>query len=166
MLVYDAASQQGQIEVFIDTTTLEASTEKAQASARGPDFFDVEKHPSMDFKSTRFVFEEGKLKAVDGNLTLVGKTRPVTLTVTGSSCTTTTPQEPGTCRAAAELMVKRSDFDMKAWGHSVGEMVTIRIAICAKQVVEKDKEREKDPPKEPAKEPVKNEPAAEATPAR
>ena len=55
MLIYDAALHQGHIEVFIDTTTLEASTEKAQSSARGPDFFDVEKHPSIDFKSTRFV---------------------------------------------------------------------------------------------------------------
>ena len=37
-LIYDAASRQGSIEVFIDTTTLEASTTGAQESARGPHF--------------------------------------------------------------------------------------------------------------------------------
>ena len=141
-LIYDAASRQGSIEVFIDTTTLEASTTGAQESARGPDFFEVDKYPSIDFRSSRFDFDENRLASVEGNLTLVGKTRPVVLTVTESRCAGATEQEPAHCRAAAELQVKRSDFGMKAWSHTVGEEVTIRIVITARQVAEKEVARE------------------------
>jgi len=154
-LVYDAASRQGYIEVFIDTTTLEASTENARASARGPDFFEVDKYPSIDFKSTRFVFDESKLKAVEGSLTLVGKTRPVTLVVNSSGCTPALELAPAYCRAAAELVVKRSDFGMKAWAHTVGEEVTIRIAITARQTLDKE------PPRDGGREPVRDAPKIE-----
>ncbi|MEP7154713.1 MAG: YceI family protein [Betaproteobacteria bacterium] len=157
MLIYEPASHQGHIEVFIDTTTLEASTEKARASARGPDFFDAEKFPSIDFRSSRFVFEENKLRAVEGSLTLVGRTRPVTLTVTSSGCVAAADAEPAYCRADAELMVKRSDFGMKAWAHTVGEQVTIRIAITARQAPETVKDPAKESPKEPLKEAPKSE---------
>ncbi len=183
-LVYDAASRQGSIEVFIDATTLEASTSRAQASARGPDFFEVDKYPSIDFKSSRFVFDDVRLRAVEGSLTLVGKTRPVVLNVIESACVAAVKQEPAYCRASAELMVKRSAFGMKAWSHTVGEEVTIRIVIMARQMAEgesskaeppketpkespKDlaKEMPKEIPKEPVKEPSpKNEPRPDAPP--
>lgn len=149
-LVYDTATRQGSIEVYIDATTLEASTPKAQASARGAAFFEVDKYPSIDFRSSRFVFDESRLKSIEGSLTLVGKTQPVILAVTESHCTAASDQEPAYCRAAAVLVVNRSAFGMKAWSHTVGEEVTIRIAITARQLPEKEPTREI--PKEPANE--------------
>lgn len=135
-LIYDVATRQGSIDVFIDATTLEASTPSAQSSARGPQFFEVDKYPSIDFKSSRFVFDEDKLKSVEGNLTMVGKTRPVALIINDSQCVAAVEQEPARCRAVAELRVKRSTFGMTAWSHTVGEEVTIRIVITARQVAE------------------------------
>lgn len=136
-LVFDRATRQGSIEVSIDTTTLVASTARAQASARGTEFFDVEKFPSIEFKSSRFVFDESRLTFVEGSLTLVGVTQPVVLTVTDSHCDAANEGEPARCRAAAELVVKRSSFGMKAWSHTVGEEVTIRINIRARQALER-----------------------------
>ena len=136
-LVFDRATRQGSIEVSIDTTTLVASTARAQASARGTEFFDVEKYPSIEFKSSRFIFDESRLMFVEGSLTLVGVTQPVVLTVTDSHCDAADEIEPARCRAAAELVVKRSNFGMKAWSNTVGEEVTIRINIGARQVLEK-----------------------------
>ena len=161
-LVYDMATRQGSIEVFIDATTLEAGTAHAQSTSRGADFFAVEKYPSIDFKSSRFVFDESRLKSIEGSLTLVGKTQPVILAVTASHCAAATEQQPALCRAAAELVVKRSAFGMKAWTHTVGEAVTIRIAITARQAPEK--EPLKEAPKEPAKDAPKIELAPEAAP--
>jgi polyisoprenoid-binding protein YceI len=167
-LVYDVASKQGSIDVSIDTTTLEASTAGARASARGPDFFDVEKYPSIDFKSSRFIFDENRLRSVEGNLTLIGKTQPVVQIVNDSKCVAAVEQEPGRCHAAAELRVKRSAFGMKAWSHTVGEEVTIRIGLSAVQAAGKEppKDAPKDTQKEPVKEPPKSEPAPEAPPGR
>jgi len=137
-LVYDRAARQGSIEVFIDATTLEADPASAQALARGADFFGVEKFPSIDFRSSRFVFDESRLKFIEGSLTLVGNTQPVVLTVTDSRCERAQEKEPASCHAAAELVITRSAFGMNAWAHTVGEEVTIRIAITGRQSSEKD----------------------------
>lgn len=147
-LVYDIATKQGSIEVFIDATTLEASTPTAQSSARGPEFFEVDKYPSIDFKSSRFVFDENRLKSVEGNLTMVGKTRQVALIINDSECVAAVEQEPARCRAVAELRVKRSTFGMTAWSHAVGEEVTIRIVLTARQVADGEP-RKAEPPTDP-----------------
>lgn len=169
-LIYDRASRQGSIEVFIDATTLEAATAHAQSIARGAEFFAVDRYPSIDFKSSRFIFDESRLKSIEGSLTLVGQTRPVVLTVIDSICVAANEQEPGICRATAELVVKRSAFGMKSWSHTVGEEVTIRILISARQTPEKEppkvepkvlpKEAPRDAPKDVSKEAPK-EPATE-----
>ena len=67
----------------------------------------------------------------------LGVTQPVVLTVTDSHCDAAEEIEPARCRAAAELVVKRSSFGMKAWSHTVGEEVTIRINIRARQAPER-----------------------------
>lgn len=135
-LNYDRATRQGSIEVVIDTTTLVASTAHAQTSARGMDFFEVDKYPSIEFKSSRFVFDENRLAFIEGSLTMVGNTRPVILNVSASSCDTATASEPARCHATADVVVKRSNFGMKAWARTVGEEVTIRISIMARQAKE------------------------------
>ena len=177
-LIYDRASRQGSIEVFIDATTLEAATAHSQSIARGTEFFAVDRYPSIDFKSSRFIFDESRLKSIEGSLTLVGQMRSVVLSVTDSNCVAANEQESGTCRAAAELVVKRSAFGMKSWSHTVGEEVTIRILISARQAPERappnvepkvvpqeaSKDAPKDLSKEAAKETPKIERGAEAAP--
>lgn len=131
MLSLDAASQTGSIEVTVDTASLAANSARAEAAARGPNFFDVEKYPRMDFKSSRFVFDRNRLHAIEGTLTLTGAARPVTLLVNHATCKAAFQQEPPVCRAEAVLKLKRSAFGMKAWSHSIGDDVTIRIALVA-----------------------------------
>ncbi|MEO8104230.1 MAG: YceI family protein, partial [Betaproteobacteria bacterium] len=137
MLFYDRETRQGSIDVVIDTTTLVSNNAKAQSLARGPEFFDVEKYPSIAFKSSRFVFDERHLRFIEGSLTLVGHTRPVVLTVTNSRCDAATEHELASCHATAELVVKRSAFGMKAWSRTVSEEVVIRITIAARQATER-----------------------------
>lgn len=132
-LIYDPATKQGSIDVAIDATTLESSTSKARANARGADFFNVDKFASIDFKSSRFVFDDDKLRAVEGALTLVGMTKPVVLVVNDSKCEPAREREAAYCRADATLTVKRSDFGMKAWSSTVGDEVVIQIVIMAKK---------------------------------
>mgnify|MGYP000078272258 CR=1 FL=1 len=143
-LYYDPATRQGNIDVAIDATTLEASTAKAQANARGADFFNVEKFASIDFKSSRFVFEDEKLRAVEGTLTLIGVSRPVTLVVNDSKCEPANERAAAYCRADATLTVKRSAFGMKAWSHTVGDEVVIQIVLMARKTPEKSAEKAPD----------------------
>ncbi|HUQ40412.1 MAG TPA: YceI family protein [Acidimicrobiales bacterium] len=62
----------------IDLASVDTRDAKRDEHLRGADFFDVENHPSMDFRSTA-VRPTGDGYAVDGELTIRGVSRPVTL---------------------------------------------------------------------------------------
>ena len=93
------------VEVTIDATTLTTGDERRDGHLRSADFFDVENHPTITFKSTRVEPRDGnatRLRIV-GDLTVRGTTREVVLeatndgrgvspygkTVSGFSATTT-----------------------------------------------------------------------------
>ncbi len=128
---FDPASQVGQIEVLIDTTSVETNSARATAATRGPGFFNIERYPRMEFKSSRFVFEAHRLRSIEGLLTLTGITQPVTLAINHATCKAAIARERSVCRADAVVTIKRSTFGMKAWPHSVSDNVTIRISLVA-----------------------------------
>ena len=132
MLFYDPQSKQGSIDVLIDSNTVDASTAHARTSVRGPDFFNVEKYPSIEFRSSRFVFDSDKLKIIEGMLTLTGTSQPVSLDIMGSRCEAASPMEVAVCRADAKLVVQRSAFGMNAWSQMLSDTVTIRVGIVAR----------------------------------
>jgi polyisoprenoid-binding protein YceI len=69
------------VEVAIDVATINTNVADRDAHLRGPDFFDVEHHPSMTFVSREVrVDDDGQIK-LTGDLTIRGTTRPVVLDV-------------------------------------------------------------------------------------
>ena len=80
---------QSSVTATVDLSSIDTRQEQRDAHIRSADFFDVENHPTMTFRSTA-VRTEGADWLVDGELTLKGNTRPVTL-----SPTTTPPPSIG-----------------------------------------------------------------------
>jgi polyisoprenoid-binding protein YceI len=70
------------VEATIDTTTVSTNNEARDKHLKSPDFFNVEKFPTMTFKSTSVTGASGKLQVI-GDLTLAGVTKSVTLDVDG-----------------------------------------------------------------------------------
>jgi len=125
------------IHVIIDTTTLKPSnfdSESKRRMLRGPEFFDVDRFPIIEFKSSRFRYEAGKLIAIDGDITLLGVSRPVILKVSKSGCEVANPARAARCTASAELTLKRFDFGMKSWFGTVSDDVTIAVELVAVEV--------------------------------
>jgi polyisoprenoid-binding protein YceI len=105
------------VEATINTTTLTTNNEKRDGHLKSPDFFNVEKFPTMTFKSTAVTGAPGKLQVV-GDLTLTGVTKSVTLDVDGP-----TPPQKGmggklVTGFSATGKLKRSDFN---FGSKFGE---------------------------------------------
>jgi polyisoprenoid-binding protein YceI len=122
------------IHAVIDTTTLDAHVVNAHATnkiLRGPEFFNVEKFPTIEFKSKQFRYEGEKVTHIDGTLKVVGTTRPVTLIVENSGCTPASPNVQARCVADASVVIKRSEFGMKAWSASISDEVKIIVEMVA-----------------------------------
>jgi len=74
-----------QAEAVIDATTITTNNAKRDTHLKSPDFFDVEKFPTITFKSKRAeAAGDGKFKLI-GDLTMRGVTKEVTLDVEGPS---------------------------------------------------------------------------------
>jgi polyisoprenoid-binding protein YceI len=128
------AEREPSIHVIIDTTTLTPTNFDSEAKRRmlrGPEFFDVDRFPTIEFKSTRFRYEGDKLIAIDGNITLMGVTKPVTLTVMKSGCEPASSAKAARCTASTELTVKRFEFGMKGWSGTVSDDVKIAVELVA-----------------------------------
>jgi polyisoprenoid-binding protein YceI len=123
------------VEVTIDAASVDTRVENRDKDLRSDHFFDVEKYPTLNFKSTKVEqVEPGKLK-VTGDLTLHGVTKPVILEVDGPTAPVKDPW--GNQRAAvnATTKINRQDFGMKfsptmdSGGLVVGNDVVITIDV-------------------------------------
>ena len=92
---------------------------------------DTARFPTATFRSTRVVFEGDKPKSVDGQLTIKGITRPVTLNVTSFTTMPHPMLKKPTLGANAFTMIKRSDFNAAKFAPYVGDDVRIDIAVEA-----------------------------------
>lgn len=79
---YDAAKpENSKVAVTIKTTSVDSNHAERDKHLRGTDFLNVEKFPEAKFESTAFKAGTDGKSMIEGNLTLNGVTKPVTLNV-------------------------------------------------------------------------------------
>ena len=81
-VVFDAQAKTGSVDISIDTRSVNTGFDDFNGHIQGEDFLDTAKFPTATFKSTRVVFEGDAPKRIEGQLTIKGVTKPVTLSVT------------------------------------------------------------------------------------
>jgi polyisoprenoid-binding protein YceI len=122
------------VNAEIDIASVSTNDEKRDAHLRSEDFFHVEKHPVMTFRSTNVEHKGGHEFQVRGDLTIRGVTKPVTLAVE----TTDEKKDPwGNQRigATATGRVDRRQFDLNfnmpldSGGVLVGNDVDITLEV-------------------------------------
>lgn len=109
------------VDVTIDTSTINTGISMRDDHLRGPDFFDVIKFPVMTFVSTAIEAVDDKI-ALTGNLTMKGVTKQVTLIVEGKKSS----QGDYIRGATATTSVNRQDFGIN-WGAVIADEVFITI---------------------------------------
>lgn len=111
-IVLDRAAHTGSVDVVIDATSIRTYDARLDAIVKGERYFNVEKYPTLTFKSTRVTFDGDRLVGVDGELTMLGVTRPVELKVANFVCGQQTFNKKPMCGAEATTTIKRSEFGM------------------------------------------------------
>lgn len=120
------------VEVTIDAASINTDNEARDKHLRGADFFDVEKFPTITFKSTAVKeVEKGKLQ-VTGDLTMHGVTKSITFPITNAG--TRAGMKPGSVVAGfidGALKLNRNDFGIKTYPGVLGDDVEISLDIEA-----------------------------------
>lgn len=134
-LTYDAANpSKSSVQVAIEAASINTREAQRDTHLRSPDFFDVEKYPTITFKSTRVEGSGGELKVI-GDLTIHGVTQQVTLNVEGPSDEMKDPWGNTKIGASGTTKIKRKDFGLtwnaalEAGGFLVGDDVTINLDV-------------------------------------
>ncbi len=130
-ITLDTAAKSGSIDITIDTASINTGHGKRDDHLRSEDFFNVAKFPTMTFKSTKLKFNGDKVVGADGELTLLGVTKPVSLNVDWFVCGTHPINKKAVCGANATTTLKRSEFGLAAYVPAVGDEVKIAIQVEA-----------------------------------
>jgi polyisoprenoid-binding protein YceI len=111
-IVLDRAARKGSIDVSIDATSIRTYDERLDRIVKSERFFNVEKFPTLTFKSTSLTFDGDKVVGADGELTMLGVTKPVSLKVANFTCGEQTFNKKPMCGAEATATIKRSEWGM------------------------------------------------------
>ncbi len=131
-IVVDRANKTGTVDITIDANSLDFGHAKMNEHAKGPDMFDVAKYPNATYKG-KIVFKGDVPSTVDGQLTLHGVTKPVTLTINQFKCIQHPMLKREVCGADASATFNRADFGVD-YGVKMGFKPEVKLAIQVEAV--------------------------------
>ena len=127
--VFDESSpSKSTIEVQADTKNVDTAVEKRDTHLKSPDFFNAEKYPLVSFKSKSVKKLDDATYEVSGELTLLGKTRPITVKANATGA----GKDPwGNFRRGFEtsFSIKRSEYGMDFMMGGVSDEVNLTVSI-------------------------------------
>jgi polyisoprenoid-binding protein YceI len=128
----DRAARTGSIDVVVTTGSVVTSTRILTDVLKRRDWFNVEQFPAMRYAATGFTFEGDVPVAANGQLTLLGVTKPVTLAIADFRCGTHLVYRRAVCSAEVTATIRRSEFGMTSGLPNVaGDEVRIVIPVEA-----------------------------------
>jgi polyisoprenoid-binding protein YceI len=130
-VVFDKEAKTGSVDITIDMKSVDTGSTAFDKHIVGADFLDVAQFPTATFKSTKVNFTGDKPATIDGNLTIKGVTKPVTLTVSSFTAMAHPMKKKDAIGANAYTTIKRTEFNAGKYAPNVGDEVRIDIALEA-----------------------------------
>jgi polyisoprenoid-binding protein YceI len=130
-IMLDRVAKQGSIEAEIDVGTVDTGYARRDELLRSEDYFNTAKFPTMTYRSNKLRFKDETLVGADGELTMLGVTRPVSLELISFKCIAHPVNKRELCGAVARTTIKRSEFGMTRASSSLTDEIRISINIEA-----------------------------------
>ncbi|WP_144639990.1 YceI family protein [Bordetella genomosp. 13] len=127
-VVIDRAAKTGSLEVEIDAASVSSGNADLDKEIVSAKMLDAAKFPKAVYKSTKFVFEGDRPAKIEGELTLHGVTRPLTLTVDSFKCYDNPMLKREVCGADAKGEFSRDDYGVD-FGKDFGFQMYTRLQI-------------------------------------
>ena len=127
-IVFDKDKSTGTVDITVDTSSIDFGHEKLNEHAKSKDLFDVANYPTATYKGTLAKFVNGSPTEVDGQFTLHGVTKPLTLKIEQFVCKPNPMTKKEVCGADAKATFNRKDYGM-AFGEAYGFKMDVKLAI-------------------------------------
>lgn len=123
----DAERKTGSVQISIEAASIDTGLGELEDKLRSSDFFNSSQYPTITYQADTVEFLGDKPYRIPGRLTLLGITRPVTLSIDHYQCGFHPLYLKTVCGVDASGSLKRSDFGMKAFLPLVGDEVRLVI---------------------------------------
>jgi len=127
-ITLDRAARTGTVDVTIDPASINFGLAAMDEKARSDDFFNVEKFPAATYRGT-FRFSGDTPRSVDGKVTIMGITKPVTLRINLFNCVPHPMLKREVCGADAEGEIVWGEYGMKLSQYGQGDAGKVRLRI-------------------------------------
>ena len=108
----DRTAKTGAMDITIDANSIDFGHAKMNEHAKSKDMFNVEQFPTITYKGKSMKFDGDKPVSVEGELTMLGVTKPVTLAIGKFKCIEHPMFKREVCGADATAEFKRTDFGL------------------------------------------------------
>ena len=125
---FDRAGKTGKVEISFDATSINSGTPAFDKHLQSADLFNAAQHPKITFVSDKFSFNGDKVSEVSGQLTLLGKTGPVTLKANQFNCYQSPMLKREVCGGDFEATIDRTAFGVN-YGVDWGFPKNVRLVV-------------------------------------
>lgn len=133
-LTVDKANKTGSVDITIDATSVDTGFAKRDDHLRSPDFLNAAEFPEITYKSSKVTIKNDDSATVNGTLTIMGTSKPVTLDVSRMNCGIH-PMDPTkkkyVCGFDATAKIKRSDFGINYGIPAIGDDMELIFEVEA-----------------------------------
>jgi polyisoprenoid-binding protein YceI len=130
-IVYDKAAKTGKVDVTLDMNSISTGIGPFDGHLKSKDFFAAAEFPTAKFVGDKFNFNGDKLVSVSGELTLRGKTNPVTLNASSFNCYDNPMLKREVCGGDFEATIQRSQWGITYGIPGIPDSVRLLIQIEA-----------------------------------
>ena len=126
----DKAAKAGKVEISFDATSINSGTPAFDKHLQSADLFNAAQHPKITFVSDKFSFNGDKVSEVSGQLTLLGKTGPVTLKANQFNCYQSPMLKREVCGGDFEATIDRTQWGMNygvEWGFAKNVRLVVQV---------------------------------------
>jgi polyisoprenoid-binding protein YceI len=127
-VVLDRVAKSGAVDVTIDISSINFGLAAMDEKARSDDFFNAGKFPTATYKGT-LKFAGDRPSAVEGQITIMGVTRPVTLSINLFKCMPHPMLKKEVCGADAQGELNWSEYGMKLSQYGQGDAGRVHLRI-------------------------------------
>ncbi len=128
-ITLDRAAKTGSMEIVIDTGSIDLGHHELNKHVKAAEFLNVAQFPTATYSANTIKFDGDKPVTVMGELTFMGVTKPVTLSIKKFKCIIHPMLKREVCGADAAGEFKRTDFGMTKYSPPFDPMIKLAIQV-------------------------------------